>query len=82
MNGKMHPDDLSTELINPFVHRLEFASTYDKIKVSAALRNAFGMVPSSPSLHNATYSPLARSRVMQCPLLYAVLGHRVHWNMF
>ncbi|XP_034249443.1 lysophosphatidylcholine acyltransferase isoform X2 [Thrips palmi] len=35
MNENMHPgDDLSTELINPFVHRLEFASTYEKIKTA------------------------------------------------
>ncbi|KAK3930099.1 Lysophosphatidylcholine acyltransferase [Frankliniella fusca] len=33
MNGKMHPgDEFSADLLNPFVHRLEFASTYDKIK--------------------------------------------------
>lgn len=35
MNGKMHSGgDLPSDLLNPFVHRLEFASTYDKIKVS------------------------------------------------
>ncbi|KAJ1529498.1 hypothetical protein ONE63_006271 [Megalurothrips usitatus] len=37
MNGKMHPhpgDEFPSDLLNPFVHRLELTSTYDKIKTA------------------------------------------------
>lgn len=38
MNGKLPGTEefaLQTDLLNPFVHRLELSTTYDKIKVSS-----------------------------------------------
>jgi len=40
MNGKMHSTDelpVPPDVLNPFVHRLELSTTYDKIKVSRAI---------------------------------------------
>ena len=43
MNGKVHTtEELSVppDLLNPFVHRLELSTTYDKIKVSTFIQSS------------------------------------------
>jgi len=40
MNGKVHTTEelpIPPDLLNPFVHRLELSTTYDKIKVSTEI---------------------------------------------
>lgn len=44
MNGKVHTAEelpVPPDLLNPFVHRLELSTTYDKIKVSTVIHISF-----------------------------------------
>jgi len=43
MNGKVHTAEelpVPPDLLNPFVHRLELSTTYDKIKVSTIIQSS------------------------------------------
>jgi len=43
MNGKVHTTEelpVPPDLLNPFVHRLELSTTYDKIKVSTVIQSS------------------------------------------
>lgn len=72
VNGKMHEKDedtasLGADILNPFVHRLELDTTYDKLKVS--------YTDCTSHIHYVQPPRANRSRM---PLVREFMRHKCH----